>query len=101
EDLRCSSPGATALARDPPLAPDHGGELVGPAAGGSLSAVRPATLATIVTSSLGSTGLGTCMLKPAMSETIRSCARPYAVSATAGVLPPCSEPSARTLRIKE
>src|SRR5438876_306006 len=38
---------------------------------------------------------------PELSESTRSWVRPYAVSATAGVLPPCSLSRARTLRIKE
>ena len=37
---------------------------------------RPAKLATMVVSSAGSTGFGTCMLKPAVSVRIRSSIRP-------------------------
>jgi hypothetical protein len=70
-------------------------------AGGHAGAAPDATVATIVVSSPGSTGLGTCMLKPALSERVRSCGRPYAVSAMAGVSPPSAGGSARTLRISE
>jgi len=42
----------------------------------------------MVTNSLGSTGLATCILKPAEVARCRSSAFPYAVSATAGTFPP-------------
>ena len=49
---------------------------------------RLARLATIVINSAGSTGLGTCIWKPARIACIRSSERAYAVNANAGVLPP-------------
>src|SRR5215470_294331 len=59
-------------------------------------AQRPARLDTMVTNSAGSTGLGTCMLKPAEVDRCRSSALPYAVRATAGSLPPLSASRLRT-----
>src|SRR5262245_57344632 len=47
-------------------------------------------------SSPGSTGLGTCMLKPEPRARRRSMGRPYAVNAIAGVSPPSRGASART-----
>ena len=57
---------------------------------------RPARLATIVTNSVGSTGLGACMLNPADIDRRRSSALPYAVRATAGTLPALSASRLRT-----
>lgn len=54
----------------------------------------------IVVSSPGSTGFGTCMLYPAVSEIIRSRIRPYAVTATEGSLA-SRVSSLRTFRINE
>src|SRR5262249_21219411 len=62
---------------------------------------RPIMLATLAISSAGSTGLVRWMLKPACRLRIRSSGRPKAVSAIAGILPPCSGPSARSFRISE
>jgi len=62
---------------------------------------RPARLATTAISSDGSTGLAICIWNPAKTERVRSSDRAYAVSATAGMLPPRSGPSALTRRISE
>ena len=56
----------------------------------SLLALPGAThqLATVATSSEGSTGFDTCTRKPARSARVRSSERANAVSAIAGILPP-------------
>jgi AraC-like DNA-binding protein len=58
-----------------------------------------ARLATATTSSVGSTGLGMCMLYPAESVRRRSSTRPYAVSAIAGMRASAGSSSPRTRRI--
>ena len=54
------------------------------------SVTRPETLATVATSSEGSTGFDTCTRKPARRARVRSSERAKAVSAIAGTLPPRS-----------
>jgi hypothetical protein len=62
--------------------------------------VRPARLAITAASSDASIGLGTCDWNPASSARVRSWALAYAVSAAAGMRPPCSGLCARRRRIR-
>src|SRR5262245_55289308 len=66
-----------------------------------LSYLVPITLETTIASSRGSTGLATCMRKPAASARKRSSLRPKAVRAMAGICSdvgtPCSASHSLTL----
>ena len=62
---------------------------------------RLAKFAATSTSSAGSTGFARCIWNPAFNARMRSSTRPNAVSAIAGIVPPCSAGRFRILRIKE
>ena len=63
-----------------------------------LEALQQVTLATVATSSLGSTGFDTCTRNPACNARVRSSDRANAVSAMAGVRRPRASSTCRARR---